>query len=83
MSADLNNPEVLGNLLTAAEAAVLVARLDSLGIAARVSGAGGATGWPEAGSYTQVVVRQADLERARAVAREMGLSLLSNPASPS
>jgi hypothetical protein len=62
---------------------MLVARLESLGIPARASGAGGATGWPEAASYTQVVVRQADLERARAAAREMGLPLGTDSAEPS
>jgi hypothetical protein len=66
MDADLDNPVVLANLPTDAQAALLVNRLESLGIRALISGAGGATGWPEAGGYTQVVVRQADLERAQA-----------------
>jgi hypothetical protein len=78
MSDDSENPVVLSNLLTSAEAAMLVAQLESLGITARVSGAGGATGWPEAASYTQVLVRQGDLERARAAADEMGLQLGSD-----
>jgi hypothetical protein len=71
MDADLNNPVVLAELLTDAEAALLVAHLESLGIRARCSGAGGATGWPEAARYTQVVVRQADLERAKAAAHQL------------
>jgi hypothetical protein len=71
MSADSNNPVVLAQWLTDVEAALLVAHLESHGILARVSGAGGATGWPEAAGYTQVVVRQADIERARAVAEEI------------
>ena len=72
MSTDSNNPVVLANLLTDAEAALLVGHLESLGIEARVSGAGGATGWPEAARYAQVVVREGDLERAQATAREVG-----------
>jgi hypothetical protein len=65
MDNDGQNPVTLANLLTADEAALLVSRLETLGIAARISGAGGATGWPEAAAYTQVIVLQADLERAQ------------------
>jgi hypothetical protein len=72
MDSDLNNPAVLANLLTDSEAALLVAHLETLGIIARVSGAGGGTAWPESAGYSQVVVRQADLERARAAARDIG-----------
>jgi hypothetical protein len=63
---DPDNPMVLANLRTDAEAAMLVAHLETIGITARISGTGGSTGWPEAAGYTQVVVRQADLERAQA-----------------
>jgi hypothetical protein len=83
MSEYSDNPVVLSNLLTNDEAAMLVAELESLGITARVSGAGGATGWPEAASYTQVLVRRGDLERARAAAVEMGLQLESDSAEQS
>jgi hypothetical protein len=62
---DPNNPVVLANLPSDAEAALLIAYLQSVGITARLSGAGGATGWPEGVRYVQVVVRQADLERAK------------------
>jgi hypothetical protein len=55
--------------------AALVAHLESLGISARVSGAGGSTGWPEATGYSQVVVRRSDLERAIAAAHEVGVTL--------
>ena len=72
MNDDPNNPVVLAELRNDAEAALLVAHLETCGIEARISGAGGATGWPEAAGYTQVVVRQADLERARAAARDVG-----------
>jgi hypothetical protein len=62
---DANSPQVLANLPTEAEAALLVGHLGSLGIEAYVSGAGTSTGWPEAASDVQVVVRRADLVRAR------------------
>ena len=65
MQGDANSPQVLANLPTEAEAALLVGHLDSLGIKAYVSGAGTSTGWPEAPSDVQVVVRQADLARAQ------------------
>ena len=65
MAADPNSPQVLANLLTSTEAAMLVAHLESLGIAAQTSGAGGSTGWPEAPGYTQVVVKQDDLHKAQ------------------
>jgi hypothetical protein len=73
MNSDPNSPAVLANLLTDAEAAMLIAHLEALGIEARTSGAGGSTGWPESVRYTQVVVRQGDLERAREAAREFGI----------
>jgi hypothetical protein len=66
MAGDAQSPTPLANLLTTTEAALLVAHLEAKGIAARISGAGGSTGWPEAAGYTQVVVRQSDLERAQA-----------------
>ena len=71
MSVDPDEPHVLANLPTDAEAAMLIGRLESLGIRARASGAGGSTGWPEAAGYVQVVVRQADLERAQAALDEI------------
>jgi hypothetical protein len=70
MESDPNSPRVLRNFRSDVEAALVVGRLQSLGINARISGAGGATGWPEALGYTQVVVRKADLERALAAIQE-------------
>jgi hypothetical protein len=70
MESDPNAPVVLANLLTDAEAALLIGHLESLGITARTCGAGGAAGWPEARGYTQVVVRQADYERAEAAVQQ-------------
>jgi hypothetical protein len=75
MESDPNAPVVLANLLTDAEAALLIGHLESLGITARTSGAGGATGWPEAAGYTQVVVRQADFERADAALQQQRSSV--------
>lgn len=71
MQEDHNEPVTLANLPNDADAAILVAHLESLGIKAMISGAGGATGWPEAAMLTQVVVRHADLERAQAAMREL------------
>lgn len=65
MKGDANSPQVLAKLPTEAEAALLVGHLRSMGIEAYVSGAGTSTGWPEAASDVQVVVRQGDLARAR------------------
>lgn len=66
MDADVNNPVVvLANWLTDAQAALVVAHLESLGISASISGSGGSSGWPAVPGYTQVIVRQSDLERAR------------------
>lgn len=73
MNPDPNSPAVLANLLNDAEAAMLIAHLEALGIEARTAGAGGSTGWPESVRYTQVVVRQADLARAQEAAREFGI----------
>lgn len=70
MNEDSQSPVVLADFLTDTEAALLVAHLESLGIFARTNGSGGATGWPEMATYTQVVVRQADLDRAQAAAAE-------------
>jgi hypothetical protein len=55
---DANSPQVLTNLPTEAVAALLVGHLGSLGIEAYISGAGTSTGWPEAASDLQVVVRR-------------------------
>ena len=65
MKDDANSPQVLTKVLTEAEATLLVGHLESLGIKAVVSGAGTSTGWPEAPSDVQVVVRRNDFARAR------------------
>ena len=67
MADDPNNPQVLAGLLTEEEAALIVGHLDSLGIHADIWGANtSGVAWPEVPRNVQVVVRQADLERARA-----------------
>lgn len=72
MPGEPNSPQVLAGSLTEAEAALIVGHLDSLGIHADVWGAN-TTGvaWPEVPCNAQVVVRQADLERARAVLQRL------------
>jgi hypothetical protein len=67
MAGDPNSPQVLASLLTEAEAAIIVGHLDSQGIHADVWGAStSSAAWPEVPRNVQVVVRQADLEQARA-----------------
>jgi hypothetical protein len=70
MNENSQSPVVLADYLTDTEAALLVAHLESLGIKALTNGSGGATGWPEMATYTQVVVRQSDLERAQIATAE-------------
>lgn len=65
MSNDPNSPVIIADRLTEVEAALLIGRLEDAGIVARRAGSGGATGWPEAFGYTQVVIRQADLQLAQ------------------
>ena len=65
MKDDARSPEVLSSFGTEAEATLFINHLQSLGIKAYVSGAS-TPGWPEVPSTAvQVVVRQADLARAR------------------
>ncbi len=65
MNHDPNNPVVLCDFLTELEATLVIGHLDEAGIQAMRSGTGGSTGWPDAASYTQVVVRERDFERAK------------------
>ena len=65
MSLDPNSPKILATVLTEQEATLIVNHLAPAGIKALIAGAGSATGWPEARGYVQVVVRQADVARAK------------------
>ena len=65
MAVDPNDPQVVASLLTEPEAAELAAHLEALGIRAHVWGANSTIAWPEVPRDVQVVVRQADLVRAR------------------
>jgi len=65
MPADPHGPRVLTSCRNETEAALVVNLLASIGIQARIAGTGPSTGWPEALGEVQVVVRQADLNRAR------------------
>jgi hypothetical protein len=72
MPGDPNSPQVLAGLLREEEAALIVGHLDSLGIHADIWGAStSGLGWPEVPRNVQVVVRQADLERARAALKRL------------
>jgi Putative prokaryotic signal transducing protein len=65
MSSDPNSPQVVARLLTQAEAGMLVAHLESQGIKADIWGASGTNAAPEIPSDVQVVVRAADLDKAK------------------
>jgi hypothetical protein len=65
MAEDPNSPQVVVGLLTPEEAAEFANHLESLGITAHVWGANTAMAYPEVPRDTQVVVRQADLARAK------------------
>jgi hypothetical protein len=70
MATDPHRPVVLSNFLTEVEAGLLIAYLQGQGIKAFNSGAGGATGWPDAAAYSQVVVREVDLPQAKELLEE-------------
>jgi len=65
MVTDPNRPIVLTDYLTDIEARLLIGYLEDNEIPAFHGGIGGNSGWPEAGGYAQVIVRECDLERAR------------------
>ena len=71
MRTDPDDPQVVASLLTEIEAADLAAHLESLGIRAHVWGANSTIAWPEVPRDVQVVVRQADLLRAREAIRQL------------
>jgi len=62
---DPNSPQVLTTTLTEQEAALIVNHLDALGIKADIWGARGLAAWPDVPRDIRVVVRQADLSRAK------------------
>jgi FAD/FMN-containing dehydrogenase len=72
MTADPDSPREVARVRTEVEAALVVGHLESLGIKAFISGAGTSTGWPEVPGDVQVVVRQADLERAHEALDHIG-----------
>ena len=67
MSQDPNNPVVLCDFLTDLEATLVIEQLEGVGIQAIRSGAAGDATWSGAANYTQVVVRERDLERAKKI----------------
>lgn len=71
MENDPNGPHVLANSRTQMEAQLVVNHLEILGIKALINGAGPSTGWPEALGEIQVVVRRADIERAKQALADM------------
>ena len=70
MNSDPHRPVVLSDFLTEVEARLLIGFLEAQGIKAFNSGAGGATGWPDAAAYAQVVVREVDIEVAKAAMQQ-------------
>jgi len=69
MSTDPDSPRVLARLRSEIDAQFLVDHLASLGIKAMLSGSPLMTAQPEVPATIDVIVRQADVERAQ-VARE-------------
>jgi hypothetical protein len=65
MTADPNNPEVLTSVRTDVEAAAIVGALAARGIEASTTGGYTAGFRAEAPGYVNVVVKYADLDRAR------------------
>jgi hypothetical protein len=62
---DPNSPQLLTTALTEQEAALMVNHLETLGIKADIWGTSGLAGWPDVPRDIRIVVRQADLDRAR------------------
>ncbi len=67
MAIDPDSPQRLTTARTDMEAGMIVNLLADAGIKALAAGAGTSTGWPEAPGDVQIVVRQADLARAKEV----------------
>src|SRR5262249_46311644 len=65
MTIDPDNPQVVGTFVTEQDAALAVGRLESVGIQAHIWGADSSSAWGETHANVQVVVRQADVDRAR------------------
>lgn len=65
MTVNPDSPQVVASSLTEQEATVFASHLESLGIRAHVWGAHSSAAWPEVPRDVQVVVRQADLTRAK------------------
>ena len=65
MAVDPNSPKVLAKLPTEVEAALVVNHLAAQGIKSSLAGSGSAAGWLDDRMDIQVVVRQADLARAK------------------
>jgi hypothetical protein len=62
---DPNSPQTVATALSEQEAALIVNHLDTLGIRADIWGTSGLAGWPDVPRDIRIVVRQADLDRAR------------------
>jgi hypothetical protein len=72
MANDPDSPTVVTTARNEAEAALMVSHLESVGIKARIAGAQTQTAFPYVPCDIQVVVRQADLERAREALEDVG-----------
>jgi hypothetical protein len=70
MASDSDEPVILASFANEAEAAVVVAALESRGIQVQTTGALTSGFRAEAPGGVQVLVRSVDLERAREVLRE-------------
>ncbi len=62
---DSNSPRELATALTEQEATLIVNHLSTLGIKADIWGASGLAAWPDVPRDIRIIVRQADLSRAK------------------
>ena len=69
MADDPNQPVVLATVPTEAEAAMIAAALENEGVSAHTAGGVISTLYPGACDGVHILVRQADLERAREALR--------------
>jgi len=74
MAEDPGSPQIVAGFLSGSEALTIAGHLNSIGIIAHVWGAHLCDAWPEVPCNIQVVVRQADLARAREAVSELRAS---------
>jgi hypothetical protein len=74
MADDPDSPRIVAGFLSGSEALTIAGHLKSLGIMAHVWGANLCDAWPEVPCNIQVVVRHADVARAKEAISELRAS---------